>query len=788
MSINSRLCLDSLEARDVPAGDLAYALQLTGLPASANLRVAADPVGNTYVTGTFTGTLDLDPTTTGVTNVTSKGGTDVFVAKYSVTGQLVWGKSLGGTANETVADIAFDGAGSVYTGGTFQGAVDFNPNPAVTATMTAAEGGSGYVWKLDFYGNLFMARTIDGTSTISALAVDAGGNITTTGIFQGTTDFDPTDAGTTNLTTTNTSGAAFAWKLASNGSFAWAKKFETSGMIEMPNVAVDGAGNTYIAGSLTGLADLDPSDTTKASVAVGTAMTPFIVKLSGPGDFVWARAVRTVTEVTGATNKITGLGIDSIGNVYAAGVFAGAVDFDPSAGTATLTSAGGVNDGFVMKFDGAGNFRWARQFGGASAETISDLFVDKAGNTYTTGTFTGVADFDPGAGTATLVSGAGASDGYVLKLSNLGNLMYTRVLGGGASTTKPTTIWADGAGNMTVAGTFVGLVDFDPAASMALIDGGTSSGFIVRLSPKAGSTPGPVNTPPINVWAGGPYAINEGQGVTLTASATDLNKDVLKFTWDLNGDGVFGDAFGTSVTLTSAQMAVLGLADGTGVPKTIRLRVKDGINLPAEGVATLTINNLAPTAKLVAPAKGKEGFRPLITVVPTSDASAADWKAGMRYSYDFNDDGVWDLGNGTTYAGSVVTSSLKVPALFLPDSGPIAVRVRVFDKDGGYVDKTATIDLENQAPTATFSMLGGVAYVGKQMTFVFTNPVDSPLDKQAGFTYGFDFNNDGVFEVQSKTPTATITFPSRGTYTIKGAIADAEGAFTVYTLTVNVPF
>ena len=130
--------------------------------------------------------------------------------------------------------------------------------------------------------------------------------------------------------------------------------------------------------------------------------------------------------------------------------------------------------------------------------------------------------------------------------------------------------------------------------------------------------------------------------------------------------------------------------------------------------------------------KGKEGFRPLITVVPTGDASTADWKAGMRYSYDFNDDGVWDLGDGATYAGSVTTASLKVPAAFLQDSGPIAVRVRVFDKDGGYVDKTATIDMENQAPTATFSMAGGVAYVGKQMTFQFTNPVDSPLDKQAG--------------------------------------------------------
>ncbi|HEX3150883.1 MAG TPA: hypothetical protein VHR66_22585 [Gemmataceae bacterium] len=788
MTINSRLRVDTLEARDVPAGDLAYAIQLTGLPASANLRVAADPIGNTYVTGTFTGTLDLDPTTTGIANVISKGGTDVFVAKYSVTGALVWAKSLGGTANETVADIGYDAAGNVYIGGTFQGAVDFNPNPNVTATITAADGGSGYVWKLDYYGNLFMARTIDGTSAISALAVDTGGNITTTGTFKGTTDFDPSDAGTTNLTTINDNGAAFAWKLWSNGAFAWAKKFETTGTIETPNVAVDGAANTYIAGRFTGVADLDPSDTAKASFAAGTAWTPFVVKLAGQGDLVWAKTVNTVSQVNGATNQITGLGIDSIGNVYAAGVYAGTLDFDPSAATVAMTSNGSGSDGFVMKLGGDGNLRWARSFGGASAETIADLFVDKAGNTYTTGTFTGVADFDPSTNVVNLVSGSGDSDAFILKLSTFGNLMYTRSLGGGISTTKPTAIWADGAGNMTIAGTFIGWADLDPSNVLTPVNGGAKSGFIVRITPKPTALIGPGNTAPINATAGGPYIINEGQGLTVTASATDMDKDKLIYNWDLNGDGTFGDAFGTTVTVTPAQMATLGMADGNGVPRMIHVRIKDGVNMATEAIASLTINDVAPTAKLVAPAKGTEGFRPLITVVPTGDASPADLKAGMRYSYDFNYDGVWDLGDGATYTGSVATASLKIPAAFLPDSGPIAVRVRVFDKDGAYVDKTATIDIQNQAPTATFSMVGGVAYVGQPVKFQFTNAVDSPLDTQAGFQYGFDFDNDGIFEVQSKTPSTTFTFSARGTYTIKGAIADQDGAFTVYTLMVNVPY
>src|SRR5688500_8518729 len=158
MSITTRLRVESLEAREVPAGDLASLVPVVGLPLGSNLRVAGDLVGNQVVAGTFTGTLDLDPSTTGVTNVVSRGGTDVFVAKYGADGKLVWARSLGGAADESVADLAFDGSGNVYLGGAFRGAVDFDPDPTKSAVGTAAEGGSGYVWKLNFYGNLFWAR------------------------------------------------------------------------------------------------------------------------------------------------------------------------------------------------------------------------------------------------------------------------------------------------------------------------------------------------------------------------------------------------------------------------------------------------------------------------------------------------------------------------------------------------------------------------------------------------------------------------------------------------------
>jgi hypothetical protein len=783
MSRTQRLNLQRLESREVPTSDLAYALQLTGLPASSVTHVAADPIGNVYVTGTFSGTVDLNPDPKVTASLTSHGGTDIFVAKYGTNGQFLWADQLGGAADDSVSDIALDGIANVYIGGTFNGAVDFNPAVNVANVATASTGGSAFLWKLSYSGNFLMARTVAGTSSISNIAVDPPGNILATGQFTGTADFDPS-ANTANLITSNANGAAFAWKLDQTGAYAWSKAFQSTGTIQSSAVAIDGQGHAYLAGRFTGTADLDPSDTARDLYAAGTNWMPFVVKLDSLGNHIWADTLRTATPVVGAPNAIDALGVDGIGNVYTAGVFAGTLDFDPGTGIVGMTSANALPDGFVWKLNGDGSLGYARKFGGVNAETVSDLAVDKSGQAYVTGTFTGIADFDPSAAVANLTSGSGVADTYVLKLNSAGNLAYTRAFGGGLSTTRGTGIYADGVGNMYLTGTVYGTGDFDPGNRLYTIQGNTGSGFIVKLSPAFNTPVKPTNLPPTNISAGGPYTINEGAGLTVKAAATDPEGQPLTFNWDLNGDGIYGDAFGWKVVLSPAQMQALGLNDGTGIPRTIHVRVNDGVNLAVVATSTLTINNVAPVAQIVLPATGTEGVRPQVSFKVISEPSNRDRNAGFRASWDFNDDGVWDLGDGTSYAGSVAGAQ-KIPMSFVSDSGPLAVHVRVFDKDGGYSDSTATIMINEVAPTAMFSMVG-TATVGNPVTFQFTNQKDSPADMAAGFTYGFDFNGDGEFEVQGTNPQASTVFQAQGTYTVNGAIIDKDGTYSVYQLTVNV--
>ena len=130
------------------------------------------------------------------------------------------------------------------------------------------------------------------------------------------------------------------------------------------------------------------------------------------------------------TDQSYSIVVDSSGNVYTTGRFNGTADFDPGPGTANLVSSGST-DVFVSKLNSAGELVWVKQLGGTSTagDFSESVAVDSSGNVYTTGWFNGTADFDPGAGTANLVS-AGNSDVFVSKLDSTGTFVWAKQLSG----------------------------------------------------------------------------------------------------------------------------------------------------------------------------------------------------------------------------------------------------------------------------------------------------------------------------------------------------------------------
>src|SRR6185369_2519560 len=80
------------------------------------LAITADPAGNTYVTGDFSSSAAF-----GSSSVNSAGSRDVFVAKYSEGGDLLWVKRFGGAYDDFGEGIAVDASGNVFVTGKFQG-------------------------------------------------------------------------------------------------------------------------------------------------------------------------------------------------------------------------------------------------------------------------------------------------------------------------------------------------------------------------------------------------------------------------------------------------------------------------------------------------------------------------------------------------------------------------------------------------------------------------------------------------------------------------------------------
>jgi hypothetical protein len=58
--------------------------------------IAIDAEGNVYTTGYFIDTVDFDPGTGSMTNLSAVGGKDSFIQKLDANGNFVWAKSFGG--------------------------------------------------------------------------------------------------------------------------------------------------------------------------------------------------------------------------------------------------------------------------------------------------------------------------------------------------------------------------------------------------------------------------------------------------------------------------------------------------------------------------------------------------------------------------------------------------------------------------------------------------------------------------------------------------------------------
>ncbi|WP_114783185.1 SBBP repeat-containing protein [Botryobacter ruber] len=426
-TLTSNGIADIFIARYDASGNIIWAQRAGGAGLDFSDNIAVDDLGNIFITGRISGT-----GTFGNITLTSNGASDIFIAKYDVTGNILWAKRAGGQGGDRGYGITLDASGNVYITGEFGGLATFD-NRYLMSTNNSYDV---FIAKYDAAGNIAWVQQAGGSDFElgRSIAVDGSGNVFVTGQFRGTATFENT--------TLTSSGDydIFIARYSATGILQWAHRAGGTGSDVAFKIIVDGTGAPSILGQFIGIANFGDITLTGSNNPA-----TFITKYNAFGKEQWAQ------KSSGYWSSDYGksIAVDSDGNSYITGYFYGSATF----GNTTLTSQDGY-DIFIAKYDAAGNVLWAQRAGGLDVDDGLSIATDKAGNTYITGQFQGTASF----GSTTLTSD-GNTDIFIAKYDASGNVVWAKQAGGTGSDIA-NSIAVDGSGNTYITGRYSGTAVF----------------------------------------------------------------------------------------------------------------------------------------------------------------------------------------------------------------------------------------------------------------------------------------------------------------------------------------
>ncbi len=203
----------------------------------------------------------------------------------------------------------------------------------------------------------------------------------------------------------------------------------------------------------------------------------------------WVQQIGSNKE-TGANRMIT----DGEGHLYVLGPFEDSVIFNPRFQTpdTLVNSSSGRNGLFLAKFDTSGRLIWRKDIGGQEYVNRQHCIgLDRAGNIFVAGGFTGTMEFQTLSGTVSLSTLIHPGflypvEGFVCKLNSSGDYIWAKKIGEGSRTFSPFRLTADNSGNVILTGAFSDTSDLDPGLGTFLVYGdpntpGSVDIFICKL-------------------------------------------------------------------------------------------------------------------------------------------------------------------------------------------------------------------------------------------------------------------------------------------------------------------
>jgi uncharacterized protein (TIGR03437 family) len=370
---------------------------------------------------------------------------------------LEYATYLGGSGGDQASAIAVDANGNAYVAGyTLSSDFPVTQGAFETATPAGFRGYAAFVTKLNPSGTALVYSTYlvasGGSAVANAVAVDGSGSAyvvgrANTGFPVTPGAFQTTISAGAFVAKLNPAGNALVYSTCLSGT-GWSYE----GMDSAAAVAVDGAGDAYVAGASFSSDFPVTAGAFQTKNKAGFAPNAFVSKLNPAGSALvystylggTGRVVFSIGPQQFAGDGATGLAVDGAGNAYVAG-YAYSNDFPVTAGAyqtvnrATVPYIGGVlativrSNAFVARLNPAGTaLVYSTYLGGSTgSDSAAGVAVDGSGNAYIAGAAKST-DFPVTSGAFQATNhAANSSNAFVTKLNPAGSaLVYSTYLGG----------------------------------------------------------------------------------------------------------------------------------------------------------------------------------------------------------------------------------------------------------------------------------------------------------------------------------------------------------------------
>lgn len=331
----------------VSGQDLMWKSNFTGVGNNVALKSAIDDDNNSYVVGTFDQTCDL------LSTLTTKGLADVFFAKYSPNGDLIFIKQIGSTAVDNPLGITVSSE-HVYITGIFQATLQSENQSIVNTGLQ-----DGFLVKYKKNGDLVWLKNIAQASVSTLqrpaeIKFDKNNHLLIGGTFVSELKLGTSTKDTT-FTTNQAVGIFFA-QMDTSGAVIKAIKFEASDLSTRLYTFDTDNNGYYLTGHWKGnlITDLGTYTSNNASLDMYVykldydLQSQWIIKNSGTG-----------------SDQLYSCSADNKGYFYVGGHFASnilVVDSLPngtlSKKTGVNTTSNGKNDIFFAKYKHDGTLQW----------------------------------------------------------------------------------------------------------------------------------------------------------------------------------------------------------------------------------------------------------------------------------------------------------------------------------------------------------------------------------------------------------------------------------------------